>query len=274
MTELLPHPGEILAPYFEKKKALRKKYSLRALARDVQLSPGMVSQVLAKRRNPSQEAIGAFAKALRIKGPDLLILKKSAILHGGRKNSAHRILADYIEQDATVLTFRKYKQSDLASLSLMTRWYHMALFELLTCDVPSADERTLQSYLGISLSEMREALGTLASAGLIERRNGRWEKKTLHIEFPEELTQATTRQYHRMMITRTLSIMAEQQRIEDVKRRRIVGVTVAVNPKNVPKAIEDLNRFLFKMTETLGTGPCSEVYQLNLQLVPLTKEKT
>jgi hypothetical protein len=81
---------------------------------------------------------------------------------------------------------------------------------------------------------MREALGTLASGGGIEKRNGRWEKKTLHIEFPEEVSQATTRQYHRMMITRALNIMTEQQKTEEVKRCRIIGATVAVNPENIP----------------------------------------
>ncbi len=274
MTRLLPHPGELLTPFFEKKKALRKNYSLRALARDVKLSPGMVSQILSKRRTPSQEAIDEFAKALRIKSADVLILKKSAILHGGRRNAAHRILADYIEEDASVLAYRKYSKNDPASLSALTRWYHMALLELLTCDLPSTDERALQAYLRISLTELRAAIGTLASGGFIEKRDGRWEKKTLHIEFPEEASQATTRQYHRMMITRALNIMTEQQNPEEVKRRRIIGATVAVNPENIPKAIEKLNRFLFKMTQTLGTGPCSEVYQLNLQLVPLTKEKS
>lgn len=274
MTQVLPHPGDILKPYFNKKKSSRTKYSLRALARDVKLSPAMVSQILARRRNPSQDAIEEFAKALRIKRSDVLILKKSAILHAGRKSSGHRILADYIEQDATVLAYRKYKKSNLTSLSILSKWYHMALLELLTCDVPSTDERTLQTYLGISLTEIRGALATLANGGFIEKRNGRWEKKTLHMEFPEELSQATTRQYHRMMITRALNIMAEQQSTEDVNRRRIVGATVAVNPENVAKAIDNLNRFLFKMTQTLGNGPCREVYQLNLQLVPLTKEKS
>lgn len=75
------------------------------------------------------------------------------------------------------------------------------------------------------------------------------------------------------MITRALATMAEQQEPAQIKRRRIIGATIAVNPENLETAIDSLNRFLLQMTQALGAGACKEIYQLNFQLVPLTKRE-
>jgi hypothetical protein len=54
-------------------------------------------------------------------------------------------------------------------------------------------------------------------------------------------------------------------------------MTVAINPARVERAREIISEFQRKIVSCLTEAPCTEVYQLNFQLLPLTrlrKEKT
>jgi len=267
---LLPHPGEILKPYFEQKREVKPSYSLRALARDLQLSPGFVSQVFSGQRSPSLSAAENFARVLKIRKTDAEVLRKSVALHSGENIGIRKILNEYLKQDSAALAFKKYKRKKMAPLLYLTKWYQIALMELITCEKYRSDERLIAQKLQISLTDLRASLFTLVNASLIEKVNGRWKKKVLHQDFPTDTTHEATRQYHRTMTSKALEILSEQNQGE-VHRRRMIGATLAVNPENLDKVVDQLNAFLYKMTSLLGEGSCSEVYQINLQLFPLTK---
>lgn len=267
---LLPHPGEILKPYFEQKREVKPSYSLRALARDLQMSPAFVSQVFSGQRSPSLEAAENFARVLKIRKTDTEVLRKSVALHSGENAGIRKILKEYLRQDSAALAFKKYKRKKMAPLQYLTKWYQIALMELITCDQFQSDERLIAHKLQISLTDLRAGLFTLVNADLIEKVNGKWKKKVIHQDFPTDTTHEATRQYHRTMTSKALETLSEQNQME-VQRRRMIGATLAVNPENLEKAIEQLNNFLYKMTSVLGEGTCSEVYQINLQLFPLTR---
>lgn len=258
------------------RRTRRAKYSLRALARDVELSPGMVSQIMACKRMPSQAAIHRFIRALGIVGRDAQLLKEIRVLREavrarkGKPRNSDSVLARYLEEDELLSAYQSYRRKDPQQISTLSRWYHFALMELLTCELPDTDLRTLQIRLGIRLTETRDALDLLFAAGLIEKHDGRWIKKDRFLELPEEVTQEATRRYHRVMVSQALAVMTSQTAASEVQRRRIIGSTVAVNPENLEDAVEAINSFLFKLTRKLGKGPCTEVYQIGIQLVPLT----
>lgn len=269
---LLPHPGEILKPYFEQIKLEKPQYSMRALARDVKMSAAFVSQIFSGRRSPSLSAAESFARVLKVRRADRLILRKSIVLHSREGKDAGKILKEYISRDPAALAFKKYGRKSHESLQMLTKWYHLALMELITCTGFQSDERLIAQKLQISLSELRESLFTLVNAGLIERVNGEWRKKTLHLDFPSDTTTEATAQYHRTMTGKALEVLSAKSQPADVSRRRVIGSTVAVNPKNLERAMEELDSFLFKLSSLLCEGDCNEVYQVNLQLFPLTKE--
>ena len=273
MSLLLPHPGEILKPYFEQKKVAKPNYSLRALARDLSLSPGFVSQVFSGQRSPSLSAAENFAKVLKVRKSDASVLRKSVALYSGDNKDARKVLNEYLKQDSAAIAFKKYNRKDMAPLQYLTKWYQVALMELITCDKYQSDERLMAQKLKISLTELRASLFTLVNAGLIEKANGKWKMKVLHQDFPTDTTHEATRQYHRTMTGKALEVLSEEKQSIDISRRRIIGATLAVNPEHLEKAIHEYNEFIYKMTSLLTEGDCSEVYQINLQLFPLTKKE-
>ena len=272
MSALLPHPGEILKSYFEQRKKARPRYSLRAMARDLEMSPAFISQVLSQQRSPSMSTAEKFIRLLKIHKTDASILRKSVALHSRENKEVGKVLNEYLKRDPSALAFKKYKQKSFESLKAMTHWHQMALMELITCEDYQSDERLMAQKLQIPLTDLRASLWSLADHGLIERVDGKWRKKTLHQDFATATTHEAARQYHRTMTHKALDVLGFTTE-EEVSRRQMLGATLAVNPENLERAVEELNNFLFKMTNLLGNGACAEVYQLNLHLFPLTKAK-
>lgn len=272
--KLLPHPGVILSDYFKSIKKKRKAYSVRALARDADLSPAFVSQVFAKKRCPSIESLNAFHRVLKIANRDFEILQKSIILHAKRNSESASLLRKYIQNDPLTNSYFSNKKEDMNSLLALREWYYVAIMELLECSNVPIDVRELAKRLSISVSQASAAISLLIQVGLIEKVEGRWKKKNLHQEFPCDTSQVATRNYHVQMINQALTILQKPATESAIKRRRITGATLAVNPRKLPIVVEEMNRFLARMIETLTEGECTEVYQFNLQLMPLTNPAT
>ncbi|MEQ1664899.1 MAG: DUF4423 domain-containing protein, partial [Bdellovibrionales bacterium] len=60
----------------------------------------------------------------------------------------------------------------------------------------------------------------------------------------------------------------------DVLDRDITGITISMKKENLPKVKELIRQFrlnISKNFESLGDG--DEVYQMNIQFIPLTKNK-
>lgn len=274
MSLLLPHPGKILKPYFEQKKAHRPNYSLRALARDLEMSPAFVSQIFSCQRSLSLAAAENFVRVLKVQRSDATVLRKSVVLYSKENKDLGKILNEYLSRDPLIGSFRKYQRKNFQSLQFLTNWHQLALMELLTCEGYQTDEPLMARKLKISLSELRSSLSILVKAGLIEKINNRWIKKTKHQDFATDTSHEAVRQYHRTMTNKAIDLLSDpgSTQKEEVRRRRMTGATLAVNPEKLNKALEEIDKFLFKMTSLLGDGDCSDVYQINLQLFPLTKE--
>lgn len=271
MEALLPHPGKILKVYFEEKQRQNLNYSLRALARDLKLSPAFVSQIFSGRRAPSLAAMQSFVRVLKVRRSDAEVLRKSVVLHSRENKEIGKILGEYLRRDPSTVAFKRYSRKNFDSLHSLTQWHQFALMELITCAKYQSDERLIAKKLRLPLLELRANLFTLVNAGLIERENGKWVKKSLHYDFPTDTSHEATRQYHRTMTSKALEVLMTELKPEDIERRRMIGATLAVNPEKLRRAIDELNNFLYKLAAQLSEGECREVYQLNLQLFPLTE---
>jgi uncharacterized protein (TIGR02147 family) len=55
--------------------------------------------------------------------------------------------------------------------------------------------------------------------------------------------------------------------------RDITSMTMAIDPRKLPLAKTLIREFRFRLAELLETGNRTEVYNLNVQLVPVTKKE-
>ena len=167
--------------------------------------------------------------------------------------------------------FESYSAVSKQMSSVLLKWYNLAILDLTTCSNFRSDPGWIAKQFGISVEEVKEALRLLVDLGLLEKTKGSFKKTTLKIRFPaSESMMNFIRKYHMEMIGRAAKTL-ERTSKEDFERRLITGITVAANPMQFAKARKRLNEALHEVADLLAEGECTEVYQINAQLFPLTQ---
>ena len=92
-------------------------------------------------------------------------------------------------------------------------------------------------------------------------------RKNPYIDFWR--SQQGVRSFHRGMLSQAITSLENVK----VERRDITTGTFTVHMKDMPKMKEKIHKFRETLMTEFETDQGSEVFALNIQLIPLTKEK-
>ncbi|MGZ3780843.1 MAG: TIGR02147 family protein [Pseudobdellovibrionaceae bacterium] len=112
----------------------------------------------------------------------------------------------------------------------------------------------------------------LNNSNFFEQKDGIWIKTNLHIRYPTKAPLPAIRAYHKNMLEKALANLVNGIDKKSFERRSISSVSVASNPQNLKKAKERLSEMMYEIANILSEGDCTEIYQLNVQLFPLTSD--
>jgi uncharacterized protein (TIGR02147 family) len=158
-----------------------------------------------------------------------------------------------------------------AQIAYYTKWYYIAIRELMTTPYFREDAEWIASRLNPSVSadEVRVALNHLESLGMVKRStDGKLKVEQNWVSTGDEVKSVLVREFHKNMIEQGKGSM------ENVvsQLRDISALTFGVSQDNVIKLKELLSLFrkeLLAISEQ-NLDP-NLIYQLNLQLFPLSK---
>lgn len=154
---------------------------------------------------------------------------------------------------------------------LLKSWSHLALLEFTTCENFREDTDEVATRFGLSPKQVRQTFDELEQAGFVVRSRGRLKKKNKKMRVPTQRSREIIRKFHLQMLQRAIAHLQASHDRTTFGKRLITGYTVAVNPENVDRVKVALEKALLEASAQLATGSCSEVYQLQLQLFPLTQ---
>jgi len=126
--------------------------------------------------------------------------------------------------------------------------------------------------LGITVHQAKDGIATLSRTGFLKTDGSRWEKNKERLRFPTVASHPSVRKFHSQMISKAARHLNHATSKEDFARRLITGLTIAVNPEQIEAARAIIHKALYDVAEILTQGACTEVYQMNLQLFPLTSQ--
>lgn len=238
--------AEIIRSRFESLKKANPLYSLRAFAKDLDVSPAVISLVFAGKRAPSE----------------ILQLKFE------RKFGTPKGVVDRSKRPAA----GAYASPSFVSVDMRNgprHWYELAILDLLTVDGFVPDVAWISRRIGISAVRASEALDALAGLGLLEIDGEEIRKTKTKISFTPSTSLPIVRSIHRQFIQKALEEL-ERHDQSAFDRRRISGTTMAVNPARLDEAKRRVDAFQQELTDFLTEGRCTELYQINVQFFPLT----
>lgn len=251
---------EFLKDELRRRVKLNPNYSLRSFARNLNVSPGALSEILRGRRELSIKSVPAVAKAIglnAVEGRHLLKLAQTA------KANKDKGVQQFDEQTKTRDEFAL--NSDL--FSLISEWYHFAILNLIDCQGFKWEAPWIARRLGISRIQAKMGMELLLRIGLVENLKGQFKGRNSQIVAKTEIPSSAIRQFHRQILEKaTLALEAQS-----LAEREFVGCGFAFDPSQIAKIKKDLNDFHDELIAKYSKGRKTEVYFLETALFKLTE---
>lgn len=231
------------------------RYSLRAFAEFLKMDASSVSQILSGKRNASTKVIKHITSALGTH-PE----QRDVFLERNKyKRHAPPILAN---------------QSDFAliakdSFSFMSEWYHYAILEFISVDGFQNRPAWIARALGISASDASGAIERMKRLGIVREENGALFKTHQFVtNFEPGTTSTALKSLQRELISKSLLAIDEVAQEE----KDITSITMAIDVRKLPAARKLIAKFRRDLCAFLEEGRQTQVYNLGIQLHPLSKK--
>jgi hypothetical protein len=230
------------------KKARNERYSLRAFARDLDISPTSLSLFMQGKRGLAPAAAERVRERLSALFP-------------------HRDLSG-IQAPAAGEVAAEYTPLDLDKVAVISDWYHFAILSLLELDDFVATPARIARRLNLPQSTATAALERLARLDLTAvDRHGRLRATGKSFSTPDQVSHMALRRPH----YQCLELAKESLDNDPIEKRNFSAMTMAIDPDRLDEARRRVKRFNRALCAYLEGGKKTEVYRLCVQLFPLSR---
>ncbi len=254
------------------RQSRRPQYSLRAFARDLEMSPSFLCEFLAGRQGISRERVHWLAKKLSL--PDEqrehfwdLIEAKFGRSPDSKKMAGLRV----VQRSKT----HKSKMS-LERFRLVADWYHFVILEILSLPDTRYSPKAMAEILGITEKEVKQAITRLKALDLITETEA--EDGKVRWAVSEEITsteEAGNNDAIQLAHHQMLQMQAAQIEKKGVDKRESVSVTFAMADADWPDFRRELKESIIAVISKYGMKPTgkNQVACLSTQVIKLLEDK-
>ena len=244
---------EYLLDSFKEKKGKNPHYSLRAFSRDLGISSTTLSDVLSGKRNFSKKNA-------------LLVSEKMAF----SPNQYDAMMSSLKSHSLTVSDEqREYVQVKEDEFKLISNWYYMAILTLSKQKNVSASCSELALRLGITISQVKEALDALTRLNFINVKNNKLIRTTESLKTTTDIPSYAIKEYH----SQNLELIRNSLYEVPVELREISSVNLNIDPKKIKKAKMMIDKFTDEFADEMEKTKAKEVYTLMLNFFPASLAK-
>lgn len=247
-----------------------RKLSLREWAKLMKLSPTYLSLILKSHRLVSEKALTTIAAALDL---DKISTKN---LKAARQRDWLKIKNPALLIDPVIQKNREekalYAEEVLDCEILLKSWAHMAFLDYTTCHNRTNDIESIAKLFNLSPISVKQILYDLKQSGFLKQNpDGSYTKteKNLRISVPR--TSKSIRAFHIAMMKKATETLEKEASPEEVSKRLVGSYTVAANENQLEKTFELINQTFSQAIDQLKIDPCTTLYQVQFQVIPLLK---
>lgn len=240
-----------LQKQFTDRSRVNSRYSLRAFSRLLQMEASSVSQIMSGKRNPSKKVVDHICDRLSV-GPET------------RESFTVTSKMSRKQVETAPLNFQQLAQDAFA---IIADWYHYGILELTFVEDFESEPEWIAKRLGISSVEASIAIERLLRLELLARVDGRLLKTERFItNYSEGLTGPALKELQRQLLKKALEAID----MTPLEQKDITSMTMAIDPKKIPEAKARIKKFRRQLCEFLEDGERTVVYNLGVQLFPLS----
>ena len=251
---------DILIQEFRQAKARNPSFSQRAFAKRLGLSSGAMSSIFNGKRKVSKDMALRLLDNL---GADPIQRDQVILEFGGNKRQAGPIKRS-----------AKERQLSMDQFEVIANGIHFSLLCLMeTVDFQSCP-KFMAKRLGKSIKETKAALKRLQRLELIALdENGEYHYRPVELSTPDEVASSSLKQSH----VESMEEAKDSLFRDPLSKRDFTSQTIALNQDKLIQAKELIRRFSDEFAELMDskvseTDNKDEVYKLNIQFFPMTRE--
>ncbi|MGZ3808501.1 MAG: TIGR02147 family protein [Bacteriovorax sp.] len=242
-----------LANILEEKTKKNPLFSMRAFARMVDVSPAVLSRILSGKRKLTFNLAVRIADALAL-GPQERELLYSFYLSRS---------TDGLSDEG-----KKEKELSIDCFNAMKEWYHYGITQLFYIEGFREDHKWMAKMLSISELEVKLAIERLIRLEILDRNeDGKLFRTATHFSTTTDIASAGIRHFQKQLLEKAITSLES----DDIHERDITSITVAINEDKMKEAKAEIKKFRLHMSEFMGEGEKTRVYNLGIHLIPLSK---
>lgn len=265
MKELyLEKAHDYLALELTLRKERRPAYSMRAFARDLQMSPSSLTDVLKGRQGLSEERARLTAKILKW-SPERYehfwnLLQAQFAADPAKRNESQKIITHKINQLKSYISLDSFK--------MISDWHHLAILTLLQMNPEGLSEKGIAESLDFSLRTVKDSAQRLQRLELATLTEGRWSANAQRSHSGDEAPSDAVRSFHAQILRQAQDAL-EKFEMQD---RENFSVVYSIEEKYMPQIHQDIRHSILNiLNEYSQKSKDDSVQVLTLQMFPVSK---
>lgn len=236
---------------FDSRCKRNPRYSLRAFAQLLEIDPSSLSQYMHNKRKASNKMIQRFCDKLKASAEQKKVLLQ-------------KVRLDSIKAEQTYIELQEN------AFKVISEWYHIAIMELSCTKDFNPQSQVIAKRLGIATEEVEAALSRLESLELIKYDGDTFVKTNRNLtNFSPGITSRAHKHFQKQVITKALNAVDSCSSQE----KDITTMSMAIDKNKLEEARALITDFRKKMCQFLEDGNQTEVYNLSIQLYPISNNK-
>ncbi len=161
-----------------------------------------------------------------------------------------------------------FLELQIDTFRIISDWYHYAILNLIEVRDAKNNAEWFARRLGISPLEAHQALLRMKRLGLIKLEGSHLIRVGKNLKTPNDLADTAIRKYHYQNLRK-----AEESLDRDsIEQRDFGGITMAIDPSDLSKAKNLIQKFRRQLATALNTGKKERVYTFVTQLFPVDRK--
>ncbi len=258
-----------LFAYIQEAKARNPQWTYGSWSKRLGLkNTSSITKIIQGERNPGSEITEKLINYFRFSGRDAQYFRDLVTLKKMEGNT--RMSSLLLEKMGKEHPNGTLKILDDRTFRVISNWFYLPIREMTRMKDFQNDSTWIASKLrfAVPTQDVKQAIKVLKSLGLlINDSKGKLKVAQGRLDTSNDLASEAIKKYHEQMIENAKASV----RLVSVESREITGATLVMNSAHLPKAKELIREFRKKFSELFEEELGDSVYQIQVQLFPLTK---
>lgn len=248
-----------------RRQELDGSYSARDFSKVLGISSGRLSELLSGKRNLTLKMGERMADAIGMDPTTETEFKNSIIGSKKVRTKTTRVYNNLQKDEDT-----NYRQLNQDIFELISKQQYYAILNLINTKSFCFDTVWMSDRLSIPQPTIDKSIALMCRLGILKVEEGKLVRVKKKLKTTDDMESRAIKNAHREKLQHSLVCLETIP----VELRDITSISCPIDMSKLPQVKELIKDFRRGLAKFMEEGDCDEVYNINIQLVPLTNVKT